>query len=142
MGPGTGPLPSCGSLKLPRQSRPVSPVGGSPDALTPRQVGNDRETSGRVFGRWLSGPGMFPTRSRKGSPPMAHLLCARKALAVNPGYLTLEQSLQAAASAGLLVVRTFCWCWRQRCQRKTTLAVLDKLGRCTSPGSRLPGRLR
>src|SRR4249919_567806 len=29
---------------------------------------------------------------------MAHLLCARKALAVNPGYLTLEQSL---ASGGV-----------------------------------------
>jgi hypothetical protein len=29
-------------------------------------------------------------------------------------------------SAGLMVVSTFCWCWRQRSQRKTTLAVLDK----------------
>ena len=66
-----------------------------------------------------------------------------KALAVNPGYLTLEQSLASGGvSAGLLVVSTFCWCWRQRCQRKTTLAVLDKLGSCTSPGSRLLGRLR
>ena len=48
---------------------------------------------------------------------------------MNPGYLTLEQSLASGGvSAGLLVVSTLCWCWRQRCQRKTTLAVLDKLG--------------
>jgi hypothetical protein len=26
-----------------------------------------------------------------------------------------------------MLVSTLCWCWRQRCQRKTTLAVLDKL---------------
>jgi hypothetical protein len=44
-------------------------------------------------------------------------------------HLTLEQILTAGGvSAGLLMVRTFCWCWRQRSQRKTTLAVLDKLG--------------
>lgn len=80
--------------------------------------------------------GQVPHPVLKGSPPVAHLLCARKALAVNPGYLTLEQSLASGGvSAGLLVVNTFCWCWRQRCQRKTTLAVLDKLGDAPLPGA-------
>ena len=40
----------------------------------------------------------------------------------------LEHTLAAGGvSAFLLLVRTFCWCWRQRSQRKTTLAVLDRL---------------
>jgi hypothetical protein len=43
-------------------------------------------------------------------------------------HLTLEQLLAGGGvSAGLLVVRTFCWCWRQRSQRKTTLTLLAKL---------------
>lgn len=60
---------------------------------------------------------------------MAHFcLCARKAASVTLEHLTLEQILAGGGvSAGLLMVRTFCWCWRQRSQRKTTLAVLDKL---------------
>jgi hypothetical protein len=31
-------------------------------------------------------------------------------------------------SAGLMVVGTFCWCWRERCQRKSALQLIDKLG--------------
>jgi uncharacterized sodium:solute symporter family permease YidK len=28
--------------------------------------------------------------------------------------------------AGLLLVATFCWCWRQRCSRKTLLARMQE----------------
>jgi hypothetical protein len=47
---------------------------------------------------------------------------------VNLEHLTLEQILAGGGvSAGLLMVRTFCWCWRHRSQRKTTLTLLTKL---------------
>jgi len=42
--------------------------------------------------------------------------------------LTVEQTIATGGvAAGLLLVRTVCWCWRLRCQRKNALAVLDKL---------------
>jgi hypothetical protein len=42
--------------------------------------------------------------------------------------LTVEHTLAVGGvSALLLLVRAFCWCWRHRSQRKTTLAVLDSL---------------
>jgi hypothetical protein len=42
--------------------------------------------------------------------------------------LTVEQTIATGGvAAGLLLVRTFCWYWRLRCQRKNALAVLDKL---------------
>jgi hypothetical protein len=45
------------------------------------------------------------------------------------GGLTVEQTIATGGvAAGLLLVRTFCWCWRLRCRRKNALAVLDKLG--------------
>jgi hypothetical protein len=43
--------------------------------------------------------------------------------------LTVEQTIAGGGvAAGLLLVRTFCYCWRLRCQRKNTLKLLDKLG--------------
>lgn len=55
---------------------------------------------------------------------MAHLLCARKALPV-----TVAHTLAAGGvSAALMLVRTFCYCWRLRCQRKNALKLLDGLG--------------
>jgi hypothetical protein len=42
--------------------------------------------------------------------------------------MTVEHTLAVGGvSAFLLLVRAFCWCWRHRSQRKTTLAVLDSL---------------
>lgn len=43
--------------------------------------------------------------------------------------LTVEQTLASGGvTAGILVVSTFCWCWRLRCRRKTALLLIDKLG--------------
>jgi hypothetical protein len=43
--------------------------------------------------------------------------------------LTVEQTIASGGvTAGLLLVSTFCYCWRHRCRRKTTLVLLDKLG--------------
>jgi hypothetical protein len=41
----------------------------------------------------------------------------------------VEQTLATGGvTAGLLLVSTFCYCWRHRCRRETTLLLLDKLG--------------
>jgi hypothetical protein len=60
---------------------------------------------------------------------VAHFfLCARKAASVNLELLTPEHMLVGGGiSAGLMLVRTFCWCWRRRTDSKWTLAFLDKL---------------
>jgi hypothetical protein len=53
-------------------------------------------------------------------------------------HLTVEQILAAGGvSAGLMLVRTFCWYWRLRCLRKYAPAALDKLGEVEQP--LLPG---
>ena len=42
--------------------------------------------------------------------------------------LTVEQTIAGGGVTAGLLVSTFCYCWRQRCRRTTTLALLDKLG--------------
>jgi hypothetical protein len=39
----------------------------------------------------------------------------------------MEPVIGGGISAGLMLVATFCWCWRHRCTRKTTLAKMDRL---------------
>lgn len=41
--------------------------------------------------------------------------------------LTEDPILSGGVAAGLIVVGTFCWCWRLRCWTKNALKVLDKL---------------
>jgi hypothetical protein len=89
-------------------------------------VNGDRETSGRVFGRWLSGPG------RTSPPPgleRAVRLWRSFYAPERPLPVSVEHLLASGGvSAGLMVVGTFCWCWRERCQRKSALQLIDKLG--------------
>ena len=85
---------------------------------------------GEAFVRWLSGPG------RRGAPGLERAVrlwrisyAPERPTPVNLEHLTVEHTLAAGGvSAGLMMVNTFCYCWRHRCQRKSTLQLIDKLG--------------
>jgi hypothetical protein len=90
---------------------------GSPDRRNP--------VGGPETRRYPTGESLRKVAVRKkGQLAVAHLSCAPERLLP---VSVEEVFVGSAASAGLMMVSTFCWCWRHRCQRKTTLAVLDKL---------------